>query len=212
MNQRADFFATDKCNLSCSFCRISAFGPGLQSGQNECECRFTVKGTNHGEGLGFAIEGPCRPAIATDNTKDGSIDVTYTPKLPGDYKISIYYYGKHLNGSPFKVKITGEVPHATVPEAVSKVKVFGKALELGRPGVMNEVYIDCRETNIAGPDLAVSMKNPPRASSMIKLHDQQDGTYIVTYKPTIPGMYTLNVKVEEHHVPGSPFTIKVSRF
>lgn len=32
----------------------------------------------------------------------------------------------------------------------------------------------------------------------------------MTYKPTEPGVYIVNVKFADKHVPGSPFTVNVS--
>lgn len=169
-----------------------------------------MRGPSKGEGLAFTIEGPSKPIFETLTNKDGSILVTYTPRNPGQYKVSVYSYGKQINGSPWVVNVTGEAPKVNLLDAIPKIRVFGKALELGHAGTQNEVDIDCRKASeIKGTDISVSMKNPPRSSSMIKLHDNLDGTYIVTYKPTIAGTYVLNIKVEDVHVPGSPWKINV---
>lgn len=52
--------------------------------------------------------------------------------------------------------------------------------------------------NISGPSKA-----------QIKCADQTDGTLQISYKPTEPGNYVLNLKFADHHVEGSPFNIKI---
>lgn len=55
--------------------------------------------------------------------------------------------------------------------------------------------------------LSISMEGPSKAD--IKVKDNEDGTVKVSYMPTEPGYYILNVKFADHHVRGSPFTVKV---
>lgn len=40
---------------------------------------------------------------------------------------------------------------------------------------------------------------------MVKLQDNLDGTYTMSFKPTFTGKYLVNVRVDDIHVPGSPF-------
>ena len=43
----------------------------------------------------------------------------------------------------------------------------------------------------------------------IKTHDRSyDSNSRVTYTPQEPGIYLINVKFNDEHVPGSPFTVK----
>lgn len=48
------------------------------------------------------------------------------------------------------------------------------------------------------------------SKAQIKCLDQVDGTLKISYKPTVPGIYVLNLKFADHHVDGSPFNINVS--
>lgn len=59
-------------------------------------------------GLSVAVEGPSRADITCQDNKDGTCSVTYLPVLPGEYKVIIKFADKHINGSPFTAKITGE--------------------------------------------------------------------------------------------------------
>lgn len=56
--------------------------------------------------------------------------------------------------------------------------------------------------------LSLSIEGPSKAE--INCADQDDGTLNISYKPTEPGFYILNLKFADHHVEGSPFTVKVS--
>lgn len=83
---------------------ISVTGPGLLGGRVAEECKFHIEGTDGGLALSFHIEGPSKPIFETQSGADShSLDVTYIPILPGEYKLSLMWYGKHIEGSPFKV-------------------------------------------------------------------------------------------------------------
>lgn len=59
-------------------------------------------------GLDMAVEGPSKAEISCIDNKDGTCTVTYLPTLPGDYNILVRYNDKHIAGSPFTARITGE--------------------------------------------------------------------------------------------------------
>lgn len=40
--------------------------------------------------------------------------------------------------------------------------------------------------------------------------DNKDGTCSVSYLPTLPGDYNILVKYNDDHIPGSPFTAKIT--
>ena len=49
--------------------------------------------------------------------------------------------------------------------------------------------------------LSLSIEGPSKAD--IECHDNEDGTCRVTYKPTEPGVYIINIKFADEHVPGT---------
>ena len=53
----------------------------------------------------------------------------------------------------------------------------------------------------------MSIEGPSKAD--IECHDNEDGSCRVTYKPTEPGTYLINIKFADKHVPGSPFTVDI---
>lgn len=76
-------------------------------------------------GLSLAVEGPSKAEITCKDNKDGTCTVSYLPTAPGDYNIIVKFDNKHISGSPFTAKITGEeivyFPHNNNLNKVHKV-------------------------------------------------------------------------------------------
>ena len=79
-----------------------------------------------------------------------------------------------------------------------KVKVSGSALREGKTQVENSFTIDTRSAGYGG--LSLSIEGPSKAD--IQCKDNSDGTLSVSYKPTEPGYYIVNLKFADHHVAG----------
>uniref|UniRef100_A0A3Q3WU36 Calponin-homology (CH) domain-containing protein n=1 Tax=Mola mola TaxID=94237 RepID=A0A3Q3WU36_MOLML len=243
----------------------------------------------NGCGLSLAVEGPSKAEITCKDNKDGTCTVSYLPTAPGDYNIIVKFDNKHIPGSPFTAKITGDdsitrtsqlnvgtaadvslkiaetdlsslsasirapsgneepcllkklpnrhlgisftpkevgehevsvrkngvhvanspfkimVGQSEIGEA-SRVKAFGKGLVEAHTFEMAEFFVDTRNAGYGG--LALSIEGPSKVD--INCEDMEDGTCRVTYCPTEPGNYNVNIKFAEKHIPGSPFTVKVT--
>uniref|UniRef100_A0A8C4T6N6 Filamin A n=1 Tax=Erpetoichthys calabaricus TaxID=27687 RepID=A0A8C4T6N6_ERPCA len=268
---------------------VTAYGPGLIHGTVNKPAMFTVNTKDAGEGgLSLAIEGPSKADISCTDNQDGTCTVSYLPVLPGDYNILVKYNDKHIAGSPFVSKITGDdtmrmsqlkvgssadipldigeadlsqltasvttpskreepcllkmlrnghVGVSFVPKEIgehlvnikkngrhipsspisvlisqseigdaSRVRVSGPGLTEGRTFEPAEFIIDTRDAGYGG--LSLSIEGPSKVD--INTEDQDDGTCKVTYCPTEPGNYIINIKFADQHVPGSAFTVKVT--
>ncbi|XP_069564556.1 filamin-A isoform X4 [Brachyistius frenatus] len=268
---------------------VSAYGPGLIHGTVNKPAVFTVNTKDAGEGgLSLAIEGPSKADISCVDNQDGTCTVSYLPVLPGDYSILVKYNDKHIPGSPYSARITGDdsmrmshlkvgsaadipldigeldlsqlaaslttpsgredpcllkllrnghVGISFVPKEIgehlvnikkngrhipsspisvminqseigdaSRVHVSGPGLSEGRTFEPAEFFIDTREAGYGG--LSLSIEGPSKVD--INTEDQEDGTCKITYFPTEPGNYIINVKFADQHVPGSAFTVKVT--
>uniref|UniRef100_A0A3Q3GI66 Filamin C, gamma b (actin binding protein 280) n=1 Tax=Labrus bergylta TaxID=56723 RepID=A0A3Q3GI66_9LABR len=267
---------------------VTAYGAGLSHGTINRPATFTIVTKDAGEGgLSLAVEGPSKAEISCKDNKDGTCTVSYLPTAPGDYNIIVKFDDKHIPGSPFTAKITGDEAMRTsqlnvgtstdvslkimetdlssltasirapsgneepcllkrlpnrhigisfTPKEVgehvvsvkksgkhvtnspfkimvgqseigdaSKVKVYGQGLVEGHTFEVAEFIVDTRNAGYGG--LGLSIEGPSKVD--INCEDVDDGTCKVTYCPTEPGNYIINIKFADQHVPGSPFTVKV---
>uniref|UniRef100_A0A674E1Y1 Filamin C n=1 Tax=Salmo trutta TaxID=8032 RepID=A0A674E1Y1_SALTR len=213
---------------------VTAYGPGLSHGMVNKPATFTIVTKDAGEGgLSLAVEGPSKAEINCKDNKDGTCTVSYLPTVPGDYNIIVKFDNKHIAGSPYTAKITGisftpkevgehvvsvkkngthvtnspfkiMVGQSEIGDA-SKVKVFGQGLVEGHIFEVAEFIVDTRNAGYGG--LGLSIEGPSKVD--INCEDVEDGTCKVTYCPTEPGNYIINIKFADQHIPGSPFTVKV---
>lgn len=146
--------------------------------------------------------------------------VRYTPREEGVHAINVSYDGHTVPGSPFPVD--AQLPpdpskvmlHLMNEEGAPKrykadtfcnvplqVKAFGPGLKGGLVGSPAEFTIDTKGAGTGG--LGLTVEGPTEAK--IECSDNGDGTCSVSYLPTEPGEYLVNILFEEVHIPGSPF-------
>ncbi|XP_061570875.1 filamin-C-like isoform X3 [Cololabis saira] len=128
------------------------------------------------------------------------IGISFTPKEVGEHVVSVKKSGKHVTNSPFKIM----VGQSEIGDA-SKVKVYGQGLVEGHTFEVSEFIVDTRNAGYGG--LGLSIEGPSKVD--INCEDVDDGTCKVTYCPTEPGNYIINIKFADQHIPGSPFTVKI---
>ncbi|XP_053324668.1 filamin-B isoform X1 [Spea bombifrons] len=129
------------------------------------------------------------------------IGISFIPREVGEHLVSIKKNGRHVPNSPISIMVyQSEIGDA------SKVKVFGPGLTEGRTFEMSDFVVDTREAGYGG--LSLSVEGPSKVD--IQTEDLEDGTCQVSYCPTEPGVYIVSIKFADEHVPGSPFTAKVS--
>nr|XP_032651018.1 filamin-A-like isoform X1 [Chelonoidis abingdonii] len=271
--------------------KVKASGPGLNTTgvPASLPVEFTIDAKDAGEGgLSLAVEGPSKAEISCTDNQDGTCSVSYLPVLPGDYSIVVKYNEKHIAGSPFTARITGDdtlrmsqlkvgssadipldiaetdlsqltatvtppsgreepcqlkrlrnghvgisfvpkevgehlvnikrngqhVPNSPITVTISqseigdasRVRVSGPGLSEGRTFEPAEFLIDTRDAGYGG--LSLSIEGPSKVD--INTEDLEDGTCRVTYCPTEPGNYIISIKFADQHVPGSPFSVKVT--
>ncbi|XP_057217396.1 filamin-B isoform X2 [Triplophysa rosa] len=141
------------------------------------------------------ISVPC--AVESQPGKEANL-VKYIPKEEGVYVIEVVYDGNPVPGSPFAVE-------AMLPPDPSKVKAFGPGLKGGLVGKPAEFAIDTKGAGTGG--LGLTVEGPTEAK--IECSDNGDGTCSVSYLPTEPGEYLVNILFEDVHIPGSPFHAEV---
>ena len=109
-------------------------------------CNFTISTKASSKDLLVTIEGPNKQrtdANFTDN-KDGTVTVSYLPLAPGEYKVAVKYANKHINGSPYTAKITGE------GRKRNQISV-GSNSEVPLPGRVSETDVRALNASIQAP-------------------------------------------------------------
>uniref|UniRef100_A0A667XLF9 Filamin B n=1 Tax=Myripristis murdjan TaxID=586833 RepID=A0A667XLF9_9TELE len=157
-----------------------------------------TKGAGGQGQLEVAVLSPSQRALpCTVEPQPGKADckvVRYKPTEEGVHAVNVSYDGHPIPGSPFPVE-------AQLPPDPSKVKAFGPGLKGGLVGNPAEFTIDTKGAGTGG--LGLTVEGPTEAK--IECSDNGDGTCSVSYLPTEPGDYLVNILFEDVHVPGSPF-------
>ncbi|XP_035238872.1 LOW QUALITY PROTEIN: filamin-A-like [Anguilla anguilla] len=133
--------------------------------------------------------------------RNGHMGVSFVPREIGDHLVNIKKDGSHVPRSPITVTIS----QSEFGEA-GRVEVSGRGLSAGRTCEPAEFTIDTSRAGYGG--LSLSIEGPSKVD--IHTEDQEDGVCKVTYCATKPGNYIITVKFADQHVPGSPFTAKVT--
>lgn len=77
---------------------VKAGGTGLEFGEVGVPAEFNIWTREAGEGkIAISIEGPSKAEISFKDRKDGSCNVAYTVKEPGDYHISLKVYSSSFS-------------------------------------------------------------------------------------------------------------------
>ncbi|XP_029007336.1 filamin-B isoform X2 [Betta splendens] len=164
----------------------------------EQQFKVGTKGAGGQGQLEVAVLSPSQRAVPCKVERQPSkADVSlvrYTPTEEGVHAVNVSYDGHPVPGSPFPVE-------AQLPPDPSKVKAFGPGLKGGLVGNPAEFTIDTKGAGTGG--LGLTVEGPTEAK--IECSDNGDGTCSVSYLPTEPGDYLVNILFEDVHIPGSPF-------
>jgi filamin len=210
---------------------VIAKGPGLEKGETNKPCKFTVTTANAGSGtLAVICDGTSKIAIVCTELEDG-YEFAYTPTAPGDYMFYIKYCNVSLAGSPFKAIITGRGKPSEVKENsglyvettekkpgllrsksfmgdVSKVIVSGAGLKKGFVGRAANFNIEIKD---AGQALLIVAMISPTGLPVKELSYKKAkvGTYTVSFMAEEKGDHLLYIHWGQAEVPGSPFVVNV---
>uniref|UniRef100_A0AAZ3QHS0 Calponin-homology (CH) domain-containing protein n=1 Tax=Oncorhynchus tshawytscha TaxID=74940 RepID=A0AAZ3QHS0_ONCTS len=133
--------------------------------------------------------------------RNGHVGISFVPTEIGQHLVNIKKNRHHIPSSPITVMIS----QSGIGDA-SRVRVTGQGLSEAKTFEPAEFIIDTRKAGYGC--LSLSIEGPSKVD--INTEDQEDGTCKVTYCPTEPGNYIINIKFTDQHVPGSTFTVKVT--
>lgn len=127
--------------------RCIAVGEGVDQAVTGKPCKFTIQGC-----LGLAnlveveFEGPAQPSYSKVPDEVGNVIVTYTPSLPGEYKLNVRVKDKAIKNSPYKCDVIGDSDPKL--KKVQLVEVQGKGVIVAKATTENIFYVDTRAANI----------------------------------------------------------------
>lgn len=192
----------------------TATGEGLTRGKINEVARFKVHAPKEAGvanlGVAVVILGQHKPPDKLNiiNNHDGTTDVIYQPKAPGQHKIDCNFGGIPIKGSPFFATVEGEIP--SNPHLVT---ASGEALTKPIPcGQRSVITFTAKEGAGLGP-LRGKWTGPVMAPEF-EMHALSQETYQAIFHPKANGVYRLhfmwgNGDDDKCQIPGSPFTIKV---
>jgi len=210
-----------------------AFGPGVEDGKCDTSvpAEFKIQACNPegenmpkgGDDFRVTIKGPDGadvPAEVKDND-DGTYDVKYEPKAPGEYDINVELVNPvdselaaPIKDMPKKIKIEPGVD-------ASKCLVTGPGIEDGvedtKGGEFNIEPLDCNgeklpEEKLKDLPFEVTVTQPDGTelpADNVHLEPKDDGTYDVKYDPLTDGPHKVAVSLRGVPVGKSPYSVDV---
>jgi filamin len=182
--------------------KTRVYGPGIEDGvQDNLPTHFNIEARDRlgnpiregGDPFDVKIHGPKGevPAKITDNG-DGTYRVDYAPEHAGNHRIDVTLRDKPVAKSPYNINVKEGADHNT-------------SLIEGFQFTIRAKTKTGKDMNRGGEKFEVAA-NGPSGQVPVKLVDSGNGTYVVSYAiPPAKGTWTFDVKVNGHHIQGSPF-------
>ncbi|UMM31108.1 hypothetical protein L5515_012720 [Caenorhabditis briggsae] len=135
--------------------------------------------------------------ISVDYDEDTStLNFEYQPKeAPEDLEVVVKVGGEKVESHKVHV----------APLSSSKIRAFGPGLE---GGIVNEPCVFDVEMNGENKDLSFAVEGPSKAE--IECNERPDGSAVLSYTPTVAGVYKVGVLADGEHIQDSPFVLRVN--
>jgi len=184
--------------------KVIATGPGLVNATAGRETQFIVQNAPD-ESVAKTVctvtgpdgDVPCKMAP----NGAGKYHCTYTPRVAGDHKVSIQTDGIEIPNGPYCCAVKENYAPKTIVKGLDPSAEF-----LGMVASTFDVIAPVKNAGV----LTVEVEGP-NTKETPTVTDNKDGTWGVLFTPSTPGDYKVIVKLDDEHVPGSPFSIKVRR-
>jgi filamin len=187
--------------------KVQVYGPAMHPNSihiSGVPLEFYVDPSRAGSGeLQVFIRGPndYRPKVYDQKNVKGVYTLKFDALISGKYLVFVLWSKVQVPGSPFRVRVY------PAPDA-SKVKAYGPGLEDGLLGTDGEFYVETREAGIGSLSIRVhGIKDGFKVDATPLPDDPR--TLTCTYSPLRAGEYVIFVRWSGHHVPGSPFRIRI---
>ena len=120
---------------------------------------------------------------------DGKVKVQFIPPGPGQYTLNVMWHGNDVPGSPFHINLDSPKPSLTI-------------LELGKPfGII--------VPDMVADEVYASAVGDNTGLAHVNVQEDANTRHQVLFQPLFADDYTLSVMLNNNHMNGSPFRIKV---
>ena len=202
--------------------KVTAYGPGLTSGQGKVGQLFvfTVQAKGAGSGkLSVVAKGPKKTyPVDISKNPDGTYKVSFTTSENGRHTVEVLWSGKGIPTSPHVVEFkkpvnakeftaTGDGLKTAVALSVAKFAITGP-----EPDLLSSKTLDISLSSGGIKSTLVTDKSAFDLASkkaIVFASDTGEGTYSVNYSTPSAGKYSLAVTSEGENIPGSPFSVEV---
>lgn len=132
---------------------------------------------------------------------DGLYAVNFVPYALGIHTVSVMYRDVDIPGSPFQFTV-GPLQDG----GAHRVHAGGPGLERGIQGQPADFNVWTREAGHGS--LAIAVEGPSKAE--VEFKDRKDGSCHINYVVEEPGEYSVGIRFNDTHIPGSPYKVKFS--
>eukprot|EP00456_Euglypha_rotunda_P027085 TRINITY_DN2169_c0_g2_i2.p1 TRINITY_DN2169_c0_g2~~TRINITY_DN2169_c0_g2_i2.p1 ORF type:complete len:906 (-),score=175.38 TRINITY_DN2169_c0_g2_i2:25-2529(-) len=197
-----------------------ADGPGVTQGFAGRPLPFTIHSMDGrnlpvkkgGDPFKVTVTGPKGPVPCDlKDNEDGTYTGQYEPSQPGQYVVAVTLHDKPIKDAPYNCKVK---PPADPTKTYAEGPGLEEAAE-GRDAHFTVHAFDADGKPVVGEDIrtTVTPKDDTKGASEapVKVVDNGDGTYHVTYTAEAPGAYQINTTIVETPIRDMPKDIFVSK-
>ncbi|CAE1275410.1 FLNA [Acanthosepion pharaonis] len=127
-------------------------------------------------------------------SRNGIYNANFTPSEVGNWKMSVYYDGEHISGSPFDVNVFDP----------AQVQIYG--IDGGTVGKELNFKVDC--CHAGKGDLQVKIKYKGR-DVPLHISEETNAIYKVNFTPQGAGLYEIKGLFNDAEIKGSPYTLEI---
>lgn len=181
--------------------KVQVGGPGLEKGEANTFNHFNIYSREAGAGtLSVGIEGPGTAKIKMEERPHGFLGVSYNVDKAGMYGIHIKFNDEHIPDSPFRVNVS---PDGGSARQVTVHALKDRGLSVDKPATFTVSF------NGASGNLHSYLRTPSGGHEDCFIQEMDTGLYAIRFVPKENGVHYIDVKLNDAHVPDSPFAVMV---